>query len=134
MSLTVYQDSAGNDTIGYGHLIKSGEDFSAGITEQQAVDLLRSDATNAIKAVQDLVKVVRTQGHFDALVSFTFNLGRENLAKSTLLANINSGRPVTEANFTDWNKAGGQVVEGLTSRREDEYNLFSSGRSTRCPN
>lgn len=133
LSLKVYKDSAGYPTIGYGHLILAGEDFSAGITEPQAADLLRTDASDAIKAVQNLVKVDLNQDQFDALVSFTFNLGRGSLAKSTLLSNINSGKPVTDANFTDWNKAGGQVVDGLTKRREDEYSLFSNGTSTHCP-
>ena len=133
LSLKVYKDSAGNATIGYGHLILKGEDFSAGITETQAADLLRQDAAQAIKAVQDLVKVVLIQDQFDALVSFTFNLGQGNLAKSTLLSNINSGKTVTEANFADWNKAGGRVVDGLTARRKDEYSLFSTGTSSKCP-
>jgi RHS repeat-associated protein len=134
LNLNVYKDSAGYPTIGYGHLILSGEDFSGGITEEQAADLLRKDASDAIKAVQDLVKVELTQNQFDALVSFSFNLGRGSLAKSTLLANINSGKGITESNFTDWNKAGGQVVGGLTARRKDEYSLFSTGTSTKCPN
>ena len=133
LSLTVYQDVAGNDTIGYGHLITAGEDFSAGINEQQAADLLRQDAGWAISAVQDLVKVAVSQDQFDALVSFVFNVGKANFAKSSLLSNLNSGRTVTEANFTDWNKAGGKVVDGLTNRCEDEYSLFSNGKSTRCP-
>ena len=133
LSLTVYEDSAGHPTVGYGHLILKGEDFGKGITEPQAANLLRRDAAQAIKAVQDLVSVTLNQDQFDALVSFAFNLGRGNLAKSTLLANINAGNAVTEANFTDWNKAGGQVVEGLTARRKDEYSRFSTGTSTRCP-
>jgi len=40
---------------------------------------------------------------------------------------INAGKDVTENNFTDWNRAGGKVVNGLTIRRTDEFNLFSKG-------
>ena len=39
----MYKDSAGNPTIGYGHLIKDGEDFSKGITKEKAGELLAQD-------------------------------------------------------------------------------------------
>ena len=124
---TIYKDSAGNPTIGYGHLIKNGEDFSKGITEQKATDLLSQDTKTAVAAVNDKVTASLTQTKFDAVVDFTYNLGAGNLGRSTLLSNINSGKDVTKENFTDWNHAGGKVVQGLTSRRTDEYNLFSTG-------
>lgn len=68
-----------------------------------------------------------SQTKFDAVVDFTYNLGGGNLGKSTLLKNINAGKDVTKENFTDWNRAGGKVVNGLTTRRTDEWNLFSNG-------
>jgi lysozyme len=123
----VYKDSAGNDTIGYGHLIKKGEDFSKGITKEKAADLLSQDTKTAVDAVNNKVTAKLTQTKFDALVDFTYNLGGGNLGKSTLLSNINAGKDVVKENFTDWNHAGGKVVEGLTTRRTAEWNLFSNG-------
>jgi GH24 family phage-related lysozyme (muramidase) len=123
----VYEDSAGNPTIGYGHKILPGEDFSKGITEKEASVLLAQDTKTAVRAVNDEVTAELSQTQFDALVDFTYNLGAGNLEKSTLLANINSGKDITKENFTDWNQAAGRVVRGLTIRRSDEYNLFSKG-------
>jgi lysozyme len=124
---TVYKDSAGNPTIGYGHLIKEGEDFSKGITKEKAGELLSQDTKTAVDAVNGKVTANLSQTKFDAVVDFTYNLGGGNLGKSTLLKNINAGKDVTENNFTDWNRAGGKVVNGLTIRRTDEWNLFSKG-------
>jgi lysozyme len=126
-SATVYNDVAGNPTIGYGHLIKSSEDFSNGITREQASQLLAQDTQAAVNAVNSQVKVNLTQTQFDALIDFTFNLGAHALSKSVLLQNINAVRPAVLKNFTDWNHAGGKVVDGLTIRRTDEFNLFSKG-------
>jgi GH24 family phage-related lysozyme (muramidase) len=123
----VYKDSAGNPTIGYGHLIKEGEDFSKGITKEKAGELLSQDTKTAVDAVNGKVTAKLSQTKFDAVVDFTYNLGGGNLGKSTLLKNINAGKDVTKENFTDWNHAGGKVVQGLTTRRTDEWNLFSNG-------
>jgi RHS repeat-associated protein len=124
---TVYKDSAGNPTIGYGHLIKNGEDFTKGITKDQASTLLAEDVKGAVGAVNADLKVAVSQAKFDALVDFTYNLGGKNLANSTLLSNINAGKPVAGSNFTSYNQAGGRVVPGLTIRRTDEFILFSQG-------
>jgi RHS repeat-associated protein len=126
-SSTVYKDSAGNPTIGYGHLIKDGEDFSKGITKEKAGELLSQDTKTAVDAVNGKVTTKLSRTKFDAVVDFTYNLGGTNLGKSTLLKNINAGNAVTKENFTDWNHAGGKVVNGLTIRRTDEFNLFSKG-------
>lgn len=126
-SSTVYKDSAGFPTIGYGHLIKPGEDFSNGVTQEQALQILAQDTKTAVDNVNNKVSASLSQTQFDALVDFTFNLGGDNFGKSILLANINSGKTVVIKNFTDWNHADGQVVPGLTKRRTDEFNLFTKG-------
>jgi len=123
----VYKDSAGNPTIGYGHLIKPGEKSDKGITQEAATALLAEDVGAAVDAVNNGLEVKVSQTQFDALVDFTFNLGARNLARSQLLANINGGKEVKKENFTDWNHAGGNVVYGLTVRRTNEYNLYSKG-------
>lgn len=122
--LHVYDDGVGFATIGYGHLIKPGESFTE-ITEAEATELLRRDVAVAERAVNRLVKVPVTQDQFDALVSFTFNLGEGSLERSTLLKKLNAGDYNGAANeFPRWVRAGGRVLAGLVNRRNDERELF----------
>ena len=74
-----------------------------------------------------MLTVEVTQNQFDALVSFAFNLGPANLKSSTLLRKVNSGDVNGAADeFLKWNHAGGQVLAGLTARRNAEKTLFLS--------
>ncbi|MGB8028159.1 MAG: lysozyme [Terracidiphilus sp.] len=126
----VYRDVAGFPTIGYGHLVKPGESFSNGLTESEAVALLASDVQGAEQAVARLVKVALTQGQFDALVDFCFNLGAGRLAGSTLLRELNAGHHDTAAQqLLSWDHAGGVVNVGLKARREAEMKLWTAGSS-----
>lgn len=126
-SLTVYKDVAGFPTIGVGHLIKPGEKFTT-ITQAQADDLLRSDARRFEIGVSNLVTVPLTQNQFDALVSFSFNLGLNALTTSTLLKKLNYGDYNGAADeFLKWNRAGGKVVQGITNRRTEERRIFLGG-------
>jgi lysozyme len=78
--------------------------------------------------VLKLVKVPLEQREFDALVSFAFNCGSGNLAKSTLLKKINAGdKDGAASEFLKWDRAGGKVLRGLTRRRNAERALFSGG-------
>jgi len=136
-----YLDPIGIWTIGWGHAISVGGRFlrgkenrkaarnlyPGGITLEQAEELLRGDLLDACRDVASLVKVPVSDNQFAALVSFTFNLGRGNLAKSTLLKKLN-GKDYAgaAAEFEKWNKAGGKVLAGLTRRREAEADLFQS--------
>ena len=122
--LRAYQDSVGIWTIGVGH---TGPDVCAGATvsDQEAISLLQMDLHEAEEAVERLVTAPLSQNEFDALVSFTFNLGEGNLRKSTLLKYLNQMRYEDAANeFPRWNRAGGQILPGLTRRREAEKQLF----------
>jgi GH24 family phage-related lysozyme (muramidase) len=120
----VYKDAAGLDTIGYGHLLKEGETFDI-ITPAQAEDLLREDVKEAERAVRRLVRVPITQRQFDALVSFTFNLGYGNLHSSTLLSLLNDGKIEEVApQFNRWVYADGKKLKGLELRRKAEAMLF----------
>ena len=85
----VYFCPAGYPTIGYGHVVKDDEDFSAGIDKAKGEKLLRQDAQIAERAVLHLINVPLTDGQFDALVSFTYNLGGGALQRSTLRRKIN---------------------------------------------
>lgn len=127
-SAVVYLDVAGKRTIGYGHLIRAGEEFPGPITREQGEAILRADLETAEAAVRRHVSIPVTQGMYDALVSFTFNLGGGNLSSSTLLRKLNAGDYTgAAAEFLRWNKAGGREVGGLTTRRQDEKNNFLRG-------
>lgn len=120
-----YRDVAGNLTIGYGHLIKPGEEFPNPITREMALDLMRKDLSNAEDAVNELVTVPLTQNQFEALVSLVYNIGRGNFEESTLLSLLNDGLYEKAAGeFRKWKFSGGQVYAGLVRRRLEETELF----------
>lgn len=127
--LVAYQDSVGVWTIGYGHT--SGVYAGMTITEQQAEDFLRADLGTSESAVNRLVTYSINQNQFDALVSFTFNVGSGNFGGSTLLKKLNAGDTTGAADqFDVWVYAGGQVLEGLVRRRAAEKELFLNGTVT----
>lgn len=124
--LTAYRDVVGILTIGFG---STGSHVYEGqvITEKEAEVLLKKDLVRFEKAVNDLVKVPITQGIYDSLVSFAFNLGEGALAKSTLLRLLND-RKYAEAGgqFSRWVYAGDQRLEGLVRRRDAEMRMYFS--------
>jgi len=128
LRLNAYLDPVGVWTIGYGHTpAKRGQV----ITLEQANRLLIEDAATAERAVLRHVKVPLTQGQFDALVSFVFNLGEGRLKESTLLKKLNAGDYAGAASqFERWvyGKVSGLNVRlpGLIKRRNDERRLFLS--------
>lgn len=117
-------------TIGYGHLIKPGEDFSDGISETAATELLRSDIATTERAVQNNITVPLTQNQFDALVIFAYNIGNQNFANSTVVKYINnpdfhsSIYQTIDAAWRAWCKSGGCIMPGLANRRDMELKLF----------
>jgi len=121
--LASYQDSVGVWTIGYGHTHGVGSGQTC--TQEQAQAWLEADMANAESAVNLYVKVVLTQGEYDSLVDFTFNLGSGNLHSSTLLKLVNENDMADAANeFAKWDRAGGMVVAGLLRRRLAEKTEF----------
>lgn len=123
--LTAYQDIRGVWTIGWGH---TGSDVVPGltITQAQADALLLHDVQNAVNHVNHLVIVPLTQGEFDSLVDFAFNVGCGAFAGSTLLKLLNSGNYAgAAAQFDLWDHAAGKVVAGLLRRRQAETDLFN---------
>ena len=124
-SPTSYMCAGGYLTIGYGHVIKEGEAFPSGITEEEARTLLRKDVHIAERVVLQLICVPLSDGQFDALVSFTFNLGSGALQRSTLRQKLNRsdyGRAANE--FGRWTFAGGRKLPGLIRRRAAERQRF----------
>lgn len=126
--LTAYDDGVGVWTIGYGTIkypngvrVKKGDTC----TDAQAESYLKNDLVKFESAINRLVKVPLNQNQFDALASFTYNLGETNLSKSTLLKKLNAKDYLGAADqFLVWNRAGGKVLNGLVRRREAERNLF----------
>lgn len=122
-----YLCAAGYPTIGYGHVILPHETFPDRITMQEAADLLAKDLLQFERGVLRLISVPLTQGQFDALVSFTFNLGGGALQRSTLRQRLNRGDYAGAANeFSKWTMAGGKRLSGLVKRRHAERELFLS--------
>lgn len=119
-----YYDPAGVLTIGYGH---TGPDVSPGdvISEYWAEHLLRADLYETEKAVDEL-DVAKTQGQFDALVSFAYNLGINRLRTSSLLKTIREGGNMRaiKREFKKWVHAGNKTLRGLETRRAWEAERF----------
>lgn len=132
-SLTAYPDPGTGGapcTIGYGwtHPV-DGKPIKPGMTiKQETADrLLKTGLVSYENDVLKMTKVKLTQGQFDALVSFAYNVGSRALSTSTLLRKLNDGDVKGAADeFLRWNKAGGKVLNGLTRRREAERALFLS--------
>lgn len=123
--LKAYKCPAGVLTIGYGHTNNVRTDDV--ITQAEADKLLDIDIAIKEKEVSSVLKVPVTQGQYDALVSFTFNLGIGNLKNSTLLRLLNQKNYKGAAQqFDRWVYAGNKVLAGLVKRRNEEKELFLS--------
>ena len=126
--LEAYKCPAGIWTIGYGHTSAAGApEVKPGmvITKQEANDILIRDLVKYENAVDRLVKVPLTQNQFDALVSFTFNVGEGALAKSTLLKKLNAGNyDAVPAELMKWTKGGDKELPGLVRRRRAEAAMW----------
>ena len=124
LMLTAVRDVGGVLTIGYGH---TGKDVEEGdrISPYWAEELLKEDLGLVESQVRAL-KVARTQGQFDALVSFVYNLGIGRLRNSILLKVIRNGgsRNQIKTEFKKWVYAGGKKLKGLEKRREWEAKRF----------
>ena len=122
-----YTCPAGVLTIGHGHTNHHGRQFNATTrwTREECDRAFAEDMEGFEKAVRRLVTVPLTAHQYDALVSFTYNCGEGNLAKSTLLKCVNRGdHKQAAAEFHKWNKANGKTLAGLTRRRASESLLY----------
>ena len=126
--LTAYKCPAGVWTIGVGHTkgVKQGQK----ITEAQAISLLKGDLLPCENYVNNL-GVCKTQGQFDALVDFCFNLGTGALGRSTLLKFIRQGKAeqYIRGEFAKWVKSGGKTLAGLVKRRTWEADRYFGKQS-----
>jgi lysozyme len=122
-----YNDSKGNATIGVGHKI-AGRAYNeqdkkdwAGFTVEKAMDLLRTDLAGTEGAIKSLVNVPLTQFQYDAIVSFTFNIGTNGLKGSEFLQELNNGNYNGDL-MLNWSKP-----KAIVPRRTREVNLFKTG-------
>lgn len=123
-----YNDSKGFATVGVGHLIgkravteQDKKDWAWFDTKQEAMDLLQTDLSGTYeKAIKSLVDVPLMQFQYDAIVSFTFNVGIGGLKKSNFLKELNGG------------SYNGQLMLNyrrppeILDRRKREVNLFNN--------
>ena len=126
-SYTPYICPAGWRTIGYGHVIKTGENFTS-ITKEEGEELLKKDILIAEISVLKNIEVPLEDYQFDALTSFTFNLGGGALQRSTLRMKVNRNEHTEAAiEFLKWVWAKGKRLRGLLIRRQAEAQLYMGG-------
>lgn len=129
LRLNAYLDTAGIWTIGYGTIkYPAGNKVQEGdtCTALQAEEWLLFEVEQKTNAVNTLVKAEINQNQFDAISSFTYNLGAGALSKSTLLKklNVNPSDETIRNEFAKYNKSGGKITNGLVKRRLMEANLY----------
>ena len=127
-----YLCPAGVPTIGYGATYyPSGRKVTLNdppITEEDGLEMLKKMLIRFEKGVERYVQTYISQNMFDALVSFSYNVGLEAFRQSTLLKRINVDpcNPDIDYQFSRWNKAGGRKLRGLAKRRQEESELYFS--------
>lgn len=135
-----YRDAGGKLTIGVGHLLTKSElasgkiwiqgqavRYADGLSDRQILDLLGQDVAGAEQAINDGVEVELSQNQFDALVSFTFNVGSTAFKNSTLRRQLNQGDyAAVPAQLRRWVRCNCRVVQGLVNRREEEIELWKA--------
>ena len=122
--LEAYLCPAGVWTIGYGHTknVKEGDK----INKEEADYLLQEEMIEYESYINDFVEVPLEQNQFDALCSWVYNLGPTNLKNSTMLRVLNEEKYAdVPQEIKRWNKAGGEVLDGLIKRREAEAKMFA---------
>lgn len=129
-------------TIGVGHVIDPNharvplaerkalpipDGWNRTITMGEVDDILKRDLANFERGVERYCPVPLTQGQFDALVSFSFNVGLGTLQRSTLRQKVLRGEMEAAAEeLLKYTIGGGKVLKGLVNRRNDERAMFLS--------
>ena len=126
-----YADPVGVRTVGFGWTGPLPDGFAPPLSRADARRLLRETVESYADAVREAVTAPLTQGQFDALVSFTYNLGPGALRRSGLLRRINAGDPDAAEEFDRWVFAGGRRLPGLARRRAAERALFEASAPPR---
>jgi lysozyme len=126
----VYKDGAGFDTIGFGHKVLPGEDFSNGIDEARGISLRGQDIATAVQAVRNMVKVHLNGGQMQALSDMVYHFGARAIGSSKLMRDLNVGDFAgAAAQFDRWSRAGGHFDQGVYHRSMADKSLFLKGHS-----
>ena len=122
--LTAYPDEGGVWTIGWGHTLAVVKGMVW--TKAEADAHFLADLAEAQVAVTHYVQVNVEQCEYDAMVSFTYEMGGGALRRSTLLALLNSGASAVEvaAQFPRWDEVAGKPDRGVLRRRRAEQAMF----------
>ena len=124
-----YRDAVGVPTIGYGST-RGVTMSSPPVTRAQALARLKREANATYGAAVDRLnrehKLGLNQNQFDALTSFTYNVGPGGIGPDTGIGRALRRKQwrVAADELLEWNRAGGRVLEGLTRRRREERKLF----------
>ena len=124
-----YLCEAGARTIGFGHLIRANEDFSAGISREAAKKLLLTDLETYEACVNNLLDgIALSQPQYNALVSLCYNIGSSAFGASTLVKKLREGNFAEAADeFLRWKFIKGKISKGLYNRRFKEREMFLEG-------
>ena len=96
-------------------------------TQEEVSNILKADLKRFEQGVDRFITAQLSQGMFDALVSFSFNVGLGTLQRSTLRQKLNRGDKEGAAEeLLKYCMAGGKILKGLQNRRLDEKALFLS--------
>lgn len=133
---TIYRDSVGVPTVGYGHTVDvrpgaiwvKGQHTPGRLTEAEATTLLHQDLNRDYAPTIRALNLPLNQNQFDALTSFVYNVGVGGVSTSTRIGrDLRAHQFRAAANgLLEWDRAGGQVLQGLLNRREAERQLFLS--------
>ncbi len=125
-----YKCPAGLWTVGVGHLIGDGkslpESWNRIFTNEEIDGLLKRDLNRFELGVCKMLPNLSLRQHeFDALVSFSFNLGLGTFQRSTIRqALLRGDKEAAMESLMKYCKAGGKILKGLENRRKDERKLF----------
>ncbi len=132
-----YHDATGILTIGYGHTSMAGPPavhVDDVVTAAQAEEILATDVEKFATGLRPLLHRELSAPQFSALVSFAYNVGLANVAKSSVLTAVNAGDfEVVPRRLSLWVKAGSQTLPGLVKRRAAEAAMFASGHDLPPP-
>jgi lysozyme len=117
-------------TVGYGHVLGNGATLAEAdnrtFTKEEVDGFLKSDLVRFERGVLRYCTVPLTQFQFDALVSWSYNLGLGTLQRSTMRQKIlRQDGEAASKELLKYDKVGGKAVKGLTRRRQAEYRLFT---------
>lgn len=132
----VYSDIGGVPTVCWGHVVRptDEQEWGDGASLEECELALVEDLETVEACLDKAIKVAVTQGQFDALVSFAYNVGTGALRSSTLLARLNVGRyDAVPEQLRRWVNVNGKPWIGLVNRRAAECKLWSGSQLTIVP-